>query len=345
MKPIPSVSVSWSIYKYFNLSIERKIDKSTKRNKLSLMYKMNQDCGCHEEKKCRRNMYRTIRKQCDLRELKKAINEAGLTDAIATLDPITVFGPNNCAFYEFQGGQTCGTLQEILLYHVVPQYLKVSDLENDTLYDTLRDGVEPGLKMQLRANVYKSPTFNDVVTINGTEIYQENIKASNGVLHKIEKVLCPPAGSLLDLALATPELSILVQAVQAADPIVSRFLSEFGSWTLFAPSNRAFEDLLRETGLTLSQVLALPCLTEILVYHILNYDVGTVFSAAVKCGYTDVPSELPEKTVTLKRCRDIKIKDELKRFSKVVKADNLATNGVAHIVDRVLLPFVPCPPQ
>jgi uncharacterized surface protein with fasciclin (FAS1) repeats len=304
-------------------------------------------------------MYRTIKEQCDLQVLAESIKEAGLKQAICTLDPITVFGPTDKAFKKFAPGETCGNLDEILLYHVVNQKLPAKKLENDKLYDTLRDGPLPGSKMKVRANVYSCPTFNDVITINGAVVVEADIKAKNGVLHKINKVLCPPAGSLLDLAATTPSLSILAAAVQAADPSVAEALNNPDlSLTLFAPDNKAFENLAKELGLTLDELLAFlldpanqQVLTDILVYHVLGLEVGTVFSAAIRKGCTpEVPTLLLDKTVNIKRkvkrrcyrkSDKIFLIDELNRYSRVVSADNLATNGVAHVIDQVILPFNP----
>lgn len=301
---------------------------------------------CKHKKK---NMYKTIKKECDLVSLTKAINEAGLREAIAETPNITVFGPTDYAFCKFKGG--CGNLDQVLLYHVLPERVYADQLVNDKMYKTLRDGSEPGSKLSVRANVYSCPTFNNVKTINGSVIEEANIKASNGVLHKINKVLCPPVGSLLELAVATPELSILVAAVQAADPIVAQALSDPAlSLTLFAPDNKAFSNLAKELGISLEELLEFllnpvnkQILTDILLYHVLA--AGTVFSVAIKNGLTkDIPTFLSGKTVDLKRkCHKKKIFviDELDRYSRVVGKDNLATNGVAHVIDEVLLPINP----
>ena len=303
------------------------------------------DCGCHQENHdCKRNMYKTIRRECDLRSLTKAINEAGLREAVETLDPITVFGPTDCAFSKFEGGETCGDLDQILLYHVVNQKLYAGDLGNDKLYETLRDGDEPGSKLTIRANVYSKPTFKNVITINGAKVVDANIKATNGVLHKIDKVLCPPAGTLLELAISTPSLSTLFEAVQKADPLVAEVLGNKDlSLTLFAPDNEAFVKLSIELDIPLEELLAnKPVLTEILLYHVLSGDVGTVFSAALRKKTENVPTSLPEKTLDIKKkCKKILLRDEVDRIAKVVSKDNLATNGVAHIIDRVLLPYNP----
>jgi len=281
-------------------------------------------------------MYETISNMCDLRELTNAVDSAGLQEAVATLDPITLFGPTNEAFCNFTPGETCGELTDILLYHVVPAAVMSGDLVNDTLVPTAREGA------MVRTNVYNCPTFNDVITINGAEVVKADIEATNGVLHKINKVLCPPAGTILDLAVGNPDFSILVQAVLAADPAVAEALGNPDlSLTLFAPNNAAFVSLLEETGLTLEEVLALPNLTNILLYHVLGLSLGTVFSAAIKyCSTPNVPTFLEGKTIDLFRdcCDDIQITDQLNRVSNVVGADVLASNGVVHVIDKVILP-------
>lgn len=322
-----------------------------------MQYYGYENCDSHHKKykKCckpkRTDMYKTIKRECDLHDLTEAINAAGLKDAISTLDPITVFGPTDCGFIKFKGGPTCGDLSEILLYHVVNQKLSTCALENDKLYDTLRDGLMPGSKMKVRANVYSKPTFKDVVTINGTEIVESNIKATNGILHKIDKVLCPPDGTLLDLAVRTPNLSILVAAVLAADPSVASALNNPDlSLTLFAPDNQAFSNLAEELNISLDDLLSFlldpvnqMVLTDILLYHVLAIDVGTVFSVALKKGCTkNIPTLLADKNVDIKRkCKNIYLRDTLDRKAKVVSKDNLSSNGVAHIIDQVILPFNP----
>lgn len=275
-------------------------------------------------------MFCLICSECDLRDLKNALREAGLAEAVATLDPITVFGPVNKAFKKFAGGPTCGTLSEVLLYHVVNQKLKSCKLENDKLYPTLREG------KSVRVNVYERPLFRNVVTVNGAEVVDADLKACNGVLHKIDKVLCPPAGNIVEIAQSVPELSILVELVVAAG-LVDALSDPEANLTVFAPTNAAFEALLAETGLTLDQIKASPALPQVLLYHVLGQ---TVFSAALKYGLTwGVPTLEGETIDICNKCDKILIKDQLDRKSKVVIKDVLATNGVVHVVDKVLLPF------
>lgn len=294
------------------------------------------DCECHTHKK---NLYQLIKSQCDLQSLTEAVDQfPPIKEALETVDPLTVFGPTNRAFKKFNPGETCGSLDSILLYHVVPQFLPSCKLENDTLYSTLREGEK------IRVNVYERPIFRDVITVNGAKVVEADLKAKNGMLHKIDSVLCPPDKNILELALATPELSTLVVAVQAASPAIADALANADPLTLFAPNNEAFADLDKELrrcyDTTLEDVLQnQPLLDQILLYHVLGQ---TVFKAAIKKGLTWGIQTLQGETIDLKNKKyKLLIRDALCRHSRVVKADVLATNGVVHIIDRVLLPTFP----
>lgn len=279
--------------------------------------------GCQKK-----NMFKTISRECDLQALKDAIVSQGLEEAIATQDPITVFGPTNKAFKKFEGCDQVEDLTQLLLYHVVPKYLKSSDFtEENQKYKTLFNDKE------VRVNVYSSPTFNDVITVNGSIVVEADIKATNGVLHKIKRVLCPPAGNVAEIAASNPDFSTLVEALVKAGLVEA--VSTTDPITVFAPTNQAFQDLFNELGITKEELLDLPNLADILLYHVLGQ---TVFSPAIKCGKTrDIPT-LNGKTIDLKRCNNICIRDKKNRLSKVILPDILAKNGVIHAIDKVLLP-------
>ena len=289
---------------------------------------------CKDHRNRRRNVYKTIRRQCELQALTKAINAyPSIKETLKTADPLTVFGPNNRAFEKVP---ECGTLDEILLYHVVPEYLSTRRLENNKLYPTLREG------KTVRVNVYERPVFNDVITVNGAKVVDANLKATNGVVHEINKVLCPPTQTLYQIAATNPDLSVLAEAVDAAglEPVLN---DPALSFTVFAPTNEAFEKLAASLGITLQELLAFlvdnpEALTSILLYHVLG---APVFSAAIKKGLTYDIKTLNEDTIDILRCRcePLKVKDNLGRKAAVLVKDVLAINGVAHVIDKVLLPF------
>jgi uncharacterized surface protein with fasciclin (FAS1) repeats len=127
-----------------------------------------------------------------------------------------------------------------------------------------------------------------------------------------------------------PDFSILVEAVVAAGLVDA--LSGPGPLTLFAPTNTAFADLLAEPGVTKDQLLAnTAVLTEVLTYHVVD---GRVLKA-------DVPVATPiamlqGETFTVSKA--LAITDQRARTANIVATDVLATNGVIHVIDKVILP-------
>lgn len=275
----------------------------------------------------RNNMFKTISHECDLQVLEISLLNQGLKEAVATSDPITVFGPTNKALYKFLSDNQGADVKNALLYHVVPQYLRTKDLVPNGLYQTLQG-------QNVRSNVYSCPTFNNVTTINGVPLCYKDIKASNGVLHKIDQVLVPPAGNIPKIVTDNPDFSILLAAVAKAG-LVEALAGP--NLTVFAPTNQAFEDLSAGLGLSLEQILELPTLGNILLYHVLG---DVVFSAAIKEGKTKgvVTLDAGETFDLKRRCDRIMIKDYQCRHSRVIGADVLASNGVIHVIDKVLLP-------
>jgi uncharacterized surface protein with fasciclin (FAS1) repeats len=149
-------------------------------------------------------------------------------------------------------------------------------------------------------------------------------------VHAIDKVILPTASNLVQVAQSVPDLSILVEAVVAAD--LAGTLSGPGPFTVFAPTNAAFASLLGELGVTKAALLAdKALLTKVLTYHVLPAQVLS----------SEIPFDTPVATVegeTLTISRSLKITDQRGRLSNIVATDVAATNGVAHLIDKVILP-------
>merc|ERR1712161_118261 len=161
-------------------------------------------------------------------------------------------------------------------------------------------------------------------------------EATNGVAHIIDGVLLPPAPTLaptpapknlVELAQSVDILSTLVAAVVAGDLVET--LSSAGPFTVFAPTNDAFAALPAGTLDSLLQPENKGTLVDILTYHVVS---GKVLS-------TDLAPSQDVSTVQgdtlLIKARDGAV---TVNGRNVVTADNEATNGVAHIIDGVLLP-------
>lgn len=135
--------------------------------------------------------------------------------------------------------------------------------------------------------------------------------------------------NLVQVAQSNKDFSILVEAVAAAGLVDT--LATTPNLTVFAPTNQAFANLLNELGMTKSQLLANPALLkQVLTYHVVP---ATVYSSQVKPGMV--------KTVqgtSFSITNDGKISDSKGRVANLVKTDVKASNGVIHVIDKVLLP-------
>ena len=147
-----------------------------------------------------------------------------------------------------------------------------------------------------------------------------NIEASNGVVHVIDAVLLPPLPSIVDIAIATPELSTLVAALQQAELVET--LQGDGPFTVFAPTNDAFA--------ALDSVPEGEALVEVLLYHVAS---GNFFAEdIIEAGSV---TTIQGEEVTVEVVGDDVI---LNGSVKVIMANIEASNGVVHVIDAVLLP-------
>lgn len=140
-----------------------------------------------------------------------------------------------------------------------------------------------------------------------------------------------PAGkkmTIVEIASSNDDFSILVEAVVKAELVDA--LSAEGPYTVFAPTNEAFNNLFSTLGVNGIEDLTKDQLTPILLYHVVD---GKVLSKDVSSG--DVP--------TLNESASLKVKASSKGVkidsnSNVVMTDIEASNGVIHVVDAVLVP-------
>ena len=140
-----------------------------------------------------------------------------------------------------------------------------------------------------------------------------------------------PERNIVQRAQANPELSILVEAVVAAGLVDT--LST-GTLTVFAPTNAAFAALLTELGVSKAQLLAnKPLLIAVLSYHVLGQ---RVLRAEVPLGKAITP--LSGGFFKIESSNGLQITDGRNRVTRILDTDLYASNGVVHLVDRVLLP-------
>ena len=133
--------------------------------------------------------------------------------------------------------------------------------------------------------------------------------------------------NIVELAVATPELSTLVTALKAGDLVET--LSGSGPFTVFAPTNEAFNKLPSSTLNHLLKPENKGELVDILTYHVAS---GSVLSKDLRNGEC-IPTLQGGKVRVHVRDGHVNI-----NYAKVVQADVEASNGVVHLIDSVLLP-------
>lgn len=264
--------------------------------------------------------------------LVEAVVAADLAATLSGPGPFTVFAPTNDAFAALLA--ELGTTKDALLgnkpllttvltYHVLSGSVPRSAVPVGKAITTVQGGI---FKIDL---VGSGLAINDGRN-RKSSIVATDLLALNGVIHTVDKVLLPADKNIVETAQANPDFSILVEAVVAAD--LQGALSGAGPLTVFAPTNAAFAALLAELGVTKEALLAnKPLLTSVLTYHVVS---GRVLKA-------DVPVGAPIKTLqgqTFTVNASLVIIDQNGRSSAIKATDVLATNGVIHVIDKVILP-------
>jgi uncharacterized surface protein with fasciclin (FAS1) repeats len=276
----------------------------------------------------------------DLSTLVSAVVAADLADTLSSPGPFTVFAPTNAAFGALPDGtldslmkpENKAQLVDILTYHVLPAQVKSTDIKTGIQTAATVEGKSVIISKDAHG-VKVGPSKTDLKTVSAAD----NL-ASNGVAHIIDGVMLPPAKSpkvtIVDYAESNKDLSTLVSAVVAAD--LADTLSSGGPFTLFAPTNKAFAGLPAGTLDNLMKPENKAQLVDILTYHVLP----------VKAATADLDLFQPSTTVEGKPLHItkwggvVKVGPSLKSedLKTVTEADNIADNGITHVIDGVLLP-------
>ncbi|PTT89908.1 fasciclin [Pelomonas sp. HMWF004] len=264
--------------------------------------------------------------------LAEAVVAADLATTLSGPGPFTVFAPTNDAFAALltELGVTKAQLladkallRTVLQYHVLGSAVPKASVPLGKAITPLQGGI---FKVDLTGtNLTVTDGRNRLARITATDV-----KASNGVVHVLDKVLLPANRTVVATAQSLPDFSILVEAVVAAGLVDT--LNGTGPFTVFAPTNAAFSKLLTELGVTKAQLLAnKPLLTQVLTYHVLP-------SRVLKA---DVPVGSPITTVqggTFTVDAALAITDGRGRKAAITATDVLTSNGVIHVLDTVILP-------
>jgi len=268
----------------------------------------------------------------DFSLLKSAVVKANLATTLSGTGPFTVFAPNDNAFSASGISSTTieslsvTDLEKILLYHTLGMTVVANDVPN---------GPNAAVATVGGDSLFVTKNGNGVF-VNGWKVNQADIMATNGVIHGIERVLMPPTSNLVQLAQGNNDLSYLVAAVLRASQgsvNVADLLSNGGTFTVFAPTNQAFIDAGFATIADIQN--ADPAvLTSILTYHVLG---GRAFSSDLSNGQMLTTLNGASIEVNIGSSATLTGIGNTAPVN-IIGVNVMATNGVVHIIDKVLLP-------
>ena len=253
--------------------------------------------------------------------LETAVIQADLAGTLSGDGPFTVFAPTDAAFDALPDGILDQVLADndvltaILLHHVHSGNALSTDLSDGMEVPTLND------------DIITVSIDGEVVMIDMATVTVADIIASNGVVHVIDMVLLPATDdqTVMSIIANSPAHTILEEAVLAAE--LDGTLSGDGPFTVFAPSDDAFDGL--PAG-ALDLILAnTEQLTDLLLNHVHS---GNVLSTDLSDGMMVPTLNETELTVSID---GMTVMIDL---ATVTQADLTASNGVVHVIDKVLLP-------
>lgn len=276
---------------------------------------------------------------------------AGLVKAVTNgKGPFTVFAPTNQAFQEFlanfdgydtledfDSAEKRAILKEVLQYHIINSVEALSTDLTQGQEITTRQGETVVI------NISGGIAIQDK-TGESANVVAPDIQTRNGVVHMIDKVLLPDAvingvrQDLVDLVIATESLSNLEAAVIKTGLVDT--LRSTGPFTVFAPTDDAFVALLNLMGDDYNSIddfdteAEINLLRDILLYHVIPAE---VLSPSLTEG--PVSTALADNAINVIPSGDsFVIGDATQAVANITGADILALNGVAHTINKVLLP-------
>jgi transforming growth factor-beta-induced protein len=263
----------------------------------------------------------------DFTILTSALIKADLDGVLDGSGSFTVFAPTDDAFE--QAGITnldnlsAEDLRPILLNHVVAGTILSTDLQAGDNYVSSENATGPNeTKLSLYIN-----NGDQVVVNNNATVTTPNLMASNGVIHVIDNVISADV-DVVDIAMQNSNFSELVGALQAAEGNLVATLQTDGPFTVFAPTNDAFEAI---AGVTAQ--LSAAELANVLTYHVVE---GNFQSSQLS---DDMSVEaLNENTFTIDLSgANPQILDAFGAVATIVVTDVQGKNGVVHVINKVLL--------
>jgi uncharacterized surface protein with fasciclin (FAS1) repeats len=266
-----------------------------------------------------------------------ALERANLVSTLDGTDQFTVFAPNNAAFSAFLNANGFASLNDVpvdllrnvLLNHVIAGTVESSQLTTGYA-NTLATYGTTDKNLSLYINTASGVELNGISNVTAADI-----SASNGVIHAVDVVIDLP--TVVTFATADATFGNLVAALTRQDQpdFVSILSTPFGTspapFTVFAPTNDAFADLLAELGVNDLSDIDTATLTATLNMHVIagaNVRAEDLVDGIVTTLGGDIIIDAGNAVIT----------DPNGRMSNIIVVNVQASNGVVHAIDKVILP-------
>jgi uncharacterized surface protein with fasciclin (FAS1) repeats len=274
-----------------------------------------------------------------------AVSKAGLASTLNDATKTwTVFAPTNAAFRAIgysvasvnaiTAQPDIDALAAILTYHVLSVKVPSTGVPASDSVKTVNT-----------KNLFASKNANGVF-VNGVKVITADVPVSNGVIHAIGSVLIPPTKSIAQIVIGDPtNFSLLLAAVSRAG--LAGVLSGAGKYTVFAPTNAAFIAVGAPYNAAATIATAdSATVRKIVLAHVLGTNVyaGDLIAGATANTANPLASISPQQTLTigLTPGPNVKVTGSSAAASNIVTTPTplfniTATNGVVHVIDKVLL--------
>uniref|UniRef100_A0A8C6P4Z6 Periostin, osteoblast specific factor b n=1 Tax=Nothobranchius furzeri TaxID=105023 RepID=A0A8C6P4Z6_NOTFU len=235
----------------------------------------------------------------------------------------TFFAPSNDAWDKLDSEVRAALVSNVNIelfnamhYHMVNKRLLTKDLKNGLKVTSMYND------LGLHINHYS----NGVVTVNCARIIYGNQVATNGVVHVIDRVITSVGNTIKDVIEVNEDLSTLSDMALSAELLDK--LGQQGHFTLFAPTNDAFDKI---DGEVMERLLRdKDVLKALLNYHLLD---SVQCSEAIMAGTS---YETLEGNNIEIGCDGESL--TVNGIKMVLKKDIVTSNGVIHLIDQVLMP-------
>nr|XP_020490552.1 LOW QUALITY PROTEIN: periostin-like [Labrus bergylta] len=235
----------------------------------------------------------------------------------------TLFAPSNEAWEELDETVRSALVSNVnielynaLHYHMANKRLLTKDLKNGMTVSSMYNDL----------GLYINHYSNGVVTVNCARIIHGNQVATNGVVHVIDRVISAVGSTIQDVIEVNDDLTTLSDLAQTAGLLDK--LGEAGQYTLFAPTNEAFDSLGSDV---LERIQSdKEALQALLKFHLLK---SVQCSEAIMAGTSHETLEGNNIEIG---CDGESI--TVNGIKMVLKKDIVTTNGVIHLIDKVLMP-------